>query len=417
MEKTNNNNFDIITKIQKNIENHPNKIALVFQDKTITFKELDLKSGYLANYLKKKGVEKYDRVIVMIPISSNLFYTIFALIKLGATIVFIDPKMKFKNIGNSCKISSPKAFIGGKKANLLKFYSKSIRKIPIKITLKNPILKSNNYVKVGKNNYKPESLMFIRFTTGTTGFPKGVERTYRFMCELFKATHDFSKIREEDVDMTTYPMNILYNLVIGVTSVFASDNRSEKIIKQMKKFNVTTASGSPAFWEKVVEYCKEKELILTDIIFLFTGGGPVSLNLIYDLKQVFPKSKTNIVYGSTEVFPISWIDIDKIIGKKDKITKKTDAMCLGKPHPNLKVRIIKPTLRPKKLDKITLNSGEIGEITISGSHVVKNYFGDKNKKSFKENKIIDNKNKIWHRTGDLGYLEKNEIWFIKRMAK
>ncbi|RKZ05890.1 AMP-dependent synthetase, partial [bacterium] len=153
--------------------------------------------------------------------------------------------------------------------------------------------------------------------------------------------------------------------------------------------------------------------------FIFTGGDSVKLDLVYGLKQVFPKSKTNIVYGSTEVFPISWIDIDEIIDSKDKIIKKTGAMCLGKPHPDLKIRIIKPVDKPivlnqDDIDKITLKDGEIGEIIISGDHVVKNYFGDRDKTVFNRNKIVDKNGEIWHRTGDLGYIAKNEIWFIGR---
>ena len=270
--------------------------------------------------------------------------------------------------------------------------------------------------------------MFIRFTTGSTGFPKGVERTYQYMCDLFKATHDFSKIKENDVDLTIFPMNILYNLVMGITTVYPLKSFSKQqrikpaeIVKQILGNNVTTASGPPSFWKKIVCYCKREKIVLDKIRFIFTGGDPVSLDLIYDLKQVFPKSKTNIVYGSTEVFPISWIDIDGIIDSKDKITKETGAMCVGRHHPNLKIRIITPTDKPivldkEGLDKITLGEGKTGEIIISGKHVVKNYFGDENKAIFHQNKIIED-GKIWHRTGDLGYINKNEIWFVGRMKR
>jgi len=408
MQKTTSSNFDIITKIQQNIKNHPDKKALIFPEESITFKRLDEQSGYLAHYLQQKGIQKGDRIVVMIPISPTLFYTIFALIKIGATVVFIDHHMSIKNIENSCKISDPKAFIGNRKANLLRLLSKSVRKIPIKITFNETNFKidSEESIQISKDKYKSDSLMFIRFTTGSTGFPKGVERTYQFMCNLFKATHDFSKIKEKDIDMTTYPMNILYNLVMGTTSVFPSSDKPEQIVKQMLEQNVTTASGPPQFWEKIVKYCKSKKITLDKIHFIFTGGDPVSLDLVYGLKQTFPKSKTNVVYGSTEVFPISWIDIDEIIGSKDKITKKTEAMCLGKPHPNLQIKIVKSSEDKKA-----------GEIIISGSHVVKTYFGDEDGKSFNQNKIVDKNNKIWHRTGDLGYLEKNEIWFVGRMKK
>lgn len=426
MKKTESNDFDIIQKIQKNIEKHPNKIALIFPSKKVTFKELDSQSSILVKYFEEKRIKKRDRVVVMIPLSPMLFFTILALAKIGATIVFIDPKMSFKNISNSCKISEPKAFIGNNKVNLLRFFSKSIRKIPIKIIFKNLNENRLNIVSkkpfpVSKYRYKPDSIMFIRFTTGSTGLPKGVERTYDYMCNLFKATYDFSEIRENDIDATTFPMNILYNFVVGATTLCLFDSNSrERIVNQILENNVTTASGPPEFWKNVVEYCKTKNINFEKIHFVFTGGNPVSLELVYDLKQVFPKAKINIVYGSTEAFPISWIDINEIIDSKDYKTKNRDAMCVGKPHPSLRIKIIKPIKEPivlknKGFDDFELKPGETGEIIITGNHVIKNYFGDKEKTIFKQNKIIDDKNRIWHRTGDLGYIENDKIWFVGRM--
>ena len=427
------NDFDIVKKIQENIKKQPDKKAIIFPTETITFRELDEQSGFLAQYLKQKKIKKGDRVVVILPISPMLFYIIFALIKVGATVVFINPHMSLKNINNSIKISKSRAFIGNTKTSFLRFLSRAMSGIPIKITLreKKNIENKTVYKKsisISENKYTPESLMFIRFTTGSTGFPKGVERTYQYMCDLFKATHDFSKIKENDVDLTIFPMNILYNLVMGITTVYPLKSFSKQqrikpaeIVKQILENNVTTASGPPSFWKKIVCYCKREKIVLDKIRFIFTGGDPVSLDLIYGLKQVFPKSKTNIVYGSTEVFPISWIDIDGIIDSKDKITKETGAMCVGRHHPNLKIRIITPTDKPivldkEGLDKITLGEGKTGEIIISGKHVVKNYFGDENKAIFHQNKIIED-GKIWHRTGDLGYINKNEIWFVGRMKR
>lgn len=432
MQRKNINDFDIITKIQENIKKQPDKKAIIFPTETIMFKELDEQSGFLAYFFKQKNIEKGDRVVVLLPVSPMLFYVIFALIKIEATVVFIDHNMSFKNINNSIKISKSKAFVGNSKTGLLRFFSKDMQEIPIKIIVREKSINESkiNYktpIQISEKRYTPGYLMFVRFTTGSTGFPKGVERTYQYMCDLFRATHDFSKIKENDVDLTVFPMNILYNLMIGATTVYplsVSSNKykinAKQVVKQMLENNVTTASGPPDFWRKIVAYCKRERIVLDKIRFIFTGGDPVPLPLVYDLKQVFPKSETNIVYGSTEVFPISWIDIDAIIGSKNRISRENRAMCVGKPHPKLKIRIIEPMDKPivldeAGLDKITLKDGEIGEIIISGDHVVKNYFGDEDKTVFIRNKIIDKDGRVWHRTGDLGFLDKNEIWFAGRI--
>jgi acyl-coenzyme A synthetase/AMP-(fatty) acid ligase len=436
--------LDLIDKIASYLDKHPEKDAIIFPTKvkekkieygSISFRELDEQSSYLGGYLRFRGMKKGDRAVVMLPTSLMLYIVITALIKLGVAIVFIDQWLGLKQIENSCKISKPKAFIGNVKANLLRLYSKTFREVPIKLMIRKTGLDGLDYIrKLTKGakkfteieRYEIDSPMIVRFTTGNTGVPKGVKRTYGYVCTQLEAISDFWKIKENDVDMPTWPLNVLYNLVKGATTVvpLVSYGRANKVdpaflVRQIQDCNVTTASGSPFYWLRIVEYCKEKNIKLDRIRLVFIGGGPVSLKLIYSFPDVFPNAKAFVVYGSTEVFPLSWIDMQEIRRSIGNLTQNGNGICVGKPHPNLCVKIIKPTSGPIRLSRngwknLELKQGSIGEIIVTGPHVAAQYYGDDGE-IFSYNKIIDSEKRIWHRTGDVGYLDKEgRIWLVGR---
>ena len=427
----NKSKIDIFKQIEYHLKTSPEKDALIYPknleneeityDK-ISYKQLDEFSSIYANYLKEKEIKKEDRVVVLVPVSLMLYITIFALIKIGAIIVFIDPWMGLEKIQKSCEICNPQAFIGNKKAVTLGMFSKTIRKIPIKVKIdkseqNNPDflneLKKDNKILNFKKNYKSKSLMFIRFTTGSTGEPKGAERNYEYICNLFSAIHDFFPIKKTDIDLTTLPLNIFYDLIYGATSVIplisygkTDDFESKFFIQQMKQCKVTTLSGSPGYLEKIVAHSLKNKLTNRKIRFIYTGGGPVSLKLVHNIKEVFPKSNSYILYGSTEVMPISWINIEDIIKKHEKNIISGKGVCVGLSHQKLKIKIDNPNEK-------TI-SGKIGEIIISGDTVIKKYFGDAGE-IFSKNKIVDKEKNIWHKTGDAGYFdEKQRLWLVGR---
>lgn len=434
-------NTDIykINRLDKHLDTIPNKKALIYPEKnrkgriiykSLTFKDFDRYANKLANYLLEKNVKKGDRIVIMLPISTILYIAIYAAVKIGATIVFVDQYMDLKDIEDSCKLSKPQAFIGNIKANLLRLYSKTFREIPVKITIKNIFsseLKEIDKLTTGQKTslkpkgYRSKSPMFIRFTTGSKGKPKGVERSYRYTHMLFKAINDFWCLKETDTDMSTWPLTILYNLVKGITSVLppiaygrTENLRPKLVIRQIKDCKVNTASGSPSYWNKIIKYCKDKDIQITSLDKIFMGGGPVPIKLVKSFKEVFPKTKAYVVYGSTEIFPISWIKMEEIRKDALDITEKGGGVCVGGVHPKLKIKIIalNGKSQSKKIEEKEIEQLDIGEIIVSGPHVSNKYYGEE-EELFRENKIVDDKDIVWHRTGDAGYLDKKDrIWIV-----
>jgi len=211
------------------------------------------------------------------------------------------------------------------------------------------------------------------------------------------------------------------NLGVGCTSIIADFKMSKpekmnvgKIISQLSKNQVNRIIASPYFVKRLAQYVIEKRLDLPHLQKIFTGGAPVfplETNLYL---KAFSKTIIKVVYGSTEAEPISSIDANTLVSRK---TQLSQGLPVGIPFHKTAVKIIQITSENIVVDNKTafeellLPEGKIGEIVVSGEHVLKQYFN--NEAAFRSNKIIVEQT-IWHRTGDSGFFKGKELFLTGR---
>lgn len=400
----------------------------------ITFAQFQSSVNRLANSLADLGLHKGDKVVVMVPISIDLYIIMISLLKMGAVAVFIDSGVGVKQTIHCCKITRPTAVIGIRKFHFLRIISKEIRRIPIKIITSEPKLWGEitlrSLLSIGSDEFRTEAVgkeypALITFTTGSTGIPKGVNRTHGFLLAQNKVLSRNIKLTPKDVDLPALPIFVLKNIANNICSVIPLMNFSRPsavnpklILQQFSDWKVTTSIGSPAFYEPIARYCLKQNITLGNIRTIFTGGGPVSPELIEMLTKILVSGKAYVVYGSTEAEPISLINAQEILNETAALTKKGYGNCVGVPVDDIEVRIIKINdgpvdFRQTTWDAILQHQGSIGEIVVTGEHVNKDYY--KNPEAVRENKFKDEKGKIWHRTNDAGYFDtKGRLWFVGR---
>ncbi len=179
-----------------------NRLALVYykhplnpacrEEVQVTYGELQDGAARCVGLFKELGIQKGDRVIVLVPLSRELYEIIFGLIQVGAVLVFLDAWTGLKDFDQACNIAQAKAFIGVSKAHGLRLASQHCARIPLKIFIDAPQI----WRRLGIGGYHYESLwatatpdfdcvevtpddpMMIAFTTGSSGRPKGCVRTY-----------------------------------------------------------------------------------------------------------------------------------------------------------------------------------------------------------------------------------------------
>ena len=393
---------------------YPTNLAIIESNTSITFEELREEVVSTASYFQDKGIERGDRVLVFVPMSIDLYRVVLALFYVGATAVFLDEWVTKKRMEICCEIADCKGFIGVRKANIISLFSKELRKIPVKLSLKQ---RGGSNLKMTQTNAEDSAL--ITFTTGSTGTPKAANRTHGFLKEQFDALIDEIEPSSTDIDMPVLPIVLFVNLGIGCTSVIAEVKmkklhklKTEKLINQIKANNVSRITASPSLINKLSEFVLEKKIPLSSIQKVFTGGGPVFPDEAGLYLKAFPNAKTKIVYGSTEAEPISSINAEELVS-----TLIDKGLAVGNIYHKTQLKIIPfednviSVKTDYELEKRELGSGKKGEIIVAGNHVLKSYFN--NQKAFERNKIVTHET-TWHRTGDSGFIQNGKLFLIGR---
>ena len=400
-------------------KSYPNKIAIIDPKGSITYSDLEKEVRKTAAYFQKKGIKQRDRVLVFVPMGIDLYRIVLALFYIGATAVFLDEWVNKKRLDLCCKLADCKGFIGVFKAQFYSFFLKELRQIPIKLKLKKKLDFSIPIVPV-----ESDSPALITFTTGSTGTPKAANRTHMFLKHQFDALLDEINPNVDDIDMVVLPIVLFVNLGVGCTSVIANFKMTKPeaidaflLSEQIKINNVNRITASPFFIKKLSQYAIENNIRFTKVQKVFTGGAPVFPNESALYLNAFPDAISTIVYGSTEAEPISSITADNLSATNKDLPY---GLPVGRVYHKTNLKIIKisekdiPSCTTEELKKMTLGDGEIGEILVSGPHVLKEYY--KNEAAFSANKIIV-ENITWHRTGDSGLIRETELFLTGRCSQ
>ncbi|MBN8681789.1 MAG: AMP-binding protein [Chitinophagales bacterium] len=400
---------------------YPDKTAIISNNGQISFAELERAVRQRAALYRARGLGEGDRVLIFVPMSIELYASVLALFSIGATAVFLDEWVSLKRMEACCEVAQCKGLIGNWKARILSWISGPLRKIPIKLR---PDARSHELAEVPLL-LPPDSTALITFTTGSTGTPKAAKRTHQFLQEQFSALIQEIDPHPDDVDMPALPIVLLINLGAGCTSLIADFKASkpesiqaDKICQQLLEYKVNRMVGSPFFVRKIAEHLLANHIQIPDLQKVFTGGAPVFPAEAALYVKAFEKAKIHIVYGSTEAEPISKID-GKILAEENLIikNKSLSGLPVGQPAAVATVRIIGITDAPltctdaAALDHLCLPEAEIGEIIVSGPHVLRAYFN--NEEALLRNKIFVG-DTCWHRSGDSGYLLEGRLYLTGR---
>ncbi|MBN1525634.1 MAG: AMP-binding protein [Spirochaetales bacterium] len=426
--------FSFIASLATVARSTPDKTALFepaasrrkVHHRQFTFRQLEDDSTAIAAALWQKGIKKGDHVFFLVPPGYSLFVLVTACLKLGAVSVFADPAMGIKNILHCMELAKPKLFVSIGISHLFRIMHRVFRKIPLQMSIGFSLVPAMNYKKIlnqfqqavfHPRHYNEKDPVMITFTSGSTGVPKGALRTYEFIMEQNRVISDTLNYAQDEIELSNLPLFILNNIANNIASVIPavrslSSLDAKLLFCQIERTAVTHITASPALFRKLSAYCLSEQKSLPRITKIFTGGGPVDVPLLKQMKKCFPHAKITVVYGSTEAEPISHIEADRAI---DAALKNNRGFCVGKPIRQVKVKILplgNDFLHNKKIP--VLPALETGEIIVTGNHVNKAYY--KNKKAEAACKITDVAGEIWHRTGDTGFFDASgRLWLTGRV--
>lgn len=400
------------------------------QHDSLSFDCLAHKIGCIAGGLRALGIAPGDRVLIFLPMSPELYLAIFGVLQIGATAVFLDSWARKDQLGLCSKTAGPMAVISLEAAYKMFGMVPEVAAIPLKIVAGSHVgtydadlsFLSDEPSESSIEPVSPDTPALITFTTGSSGTPKGAVRTHQFLAAQHKALDACIPYAEDDSDLPTFPIFSLNNLAAGITTVLPAINLaapssrdSSVLAQQISSAKVTCCTFSPSILVNLAEYCRQSGLSLSGLRRIVTGGAPVTKEDIAAINAAAPGSEIRILYGSTEVEPIASVGADEILNDDSD----REGVLVGTISADLDFRFIRiqhgpVELKEEQWKEWDIAKGEIGELLVSGPYVCQEYYN--NPGAFSAAKIRERTGKIWHRTGDLGFLDtRNRLWLVGRV--
>ncbi len=379
-------------------------VAVITEDVTYTFRELDDRSNQAARYLMQQGVKPGDRVGLLFDKSINSHVTLLAVLKAGAAYVPLDASFPSERISFILEDAEVKVII-----SVSKFEEKlsEFDATPIFIDRAKEEIdaKPTDRVTEDEAPLADEQLFYIIYTSGTTGKPKGVAIDHSGICNFCVVAGETYGVREDDrcyqgitLAFDFHVEDLWLPLIAGATLVSGKSDTSlfgEDLHDYLKEHRITVFPCVPTLWATV-------EADLDDIRIIILSGEEVPHHLVVK----WHKEGRNILnaYGPTECSVSSTL----------RILTPDIPVTIGIPLPTYTAVILdveKPEL---------IAEGNTGEIGIAGIALANGYLNrpDLTEKTFIPDFIglENNPSGRIYRTGDLGRInEDGEIEFLGRI--
>ncbi|MCX6954760.1 MAG: fatty acid CoA ligase family protein [Verrucomicrobia bacterium] len=394
---------------------------------SLTFAELDAEVSAWCARLTSAGLARGDRTLLMVRQGLPLIASAFALFRLGAVPVVIDPGMGLKSFLNCVARSRPTALVGIPLAQLLShLFRPTFRSVKIRVRASGSLTArltraGSQPLAIGSQPAAAAAtdLAAILFTSGSTGAPKGVCYEHGMFEAQVRLIRETYGIAPGEIDLPLLPIFALFNPALGMTTIVPeidprrpADVDPAKIVQAIVQEKVTSSFGSPTLWSKIGEHCRTQNLTLPSLRRVLSAGAPVPAALWKNSRGFLPSGELHSPYGATESLPVASVSASEID------LASTRGACVGRPIPGIDVRIVAVTDTPiaRLTDTRELPRGEIGEIIVRGPVVTKTY--DTLPEATALAKIPDGPSAVWHRMGDCGYLdEAGRLWFCGRKAE
>lgn len=393
-------------------ENYPNKLAVVFEEESVTFEELYNKSITIAENLIKLGVKKNDKVAVLLPNCLEYLYVYFAVFKIGAWIVPISTRYETDEIRRVLVDSDVETVIYQDKVGIFDYNNILLNDINSYLTkIKNYIVLGDD-IKDGVMPFSclleksdacienmdleeifPDDIAILGYTSGTTGHPKGVMITHK---NLIETSYYGGKVLEidDEIGFSVAPLYaaqgfnaVLLYFVSCITMKWISNFNPNDILSHITKNNINLFHTQPTMWSLILAMPYYKHVFFKDLKKVVVSG---SLCTPYLARKIEETTKCTLInaYGIIEATGV--VTMTRLDDPED-VRLNT----VGRPLEGFQLKIVDK-------DRKEVPKGEIGELAIKG-YLMEGYY--KNEEKTKE--VIDEEG--WLYTGDLACYYKDGV--------
>jgi len=389
----------------------PDKEAVIFGEKRITWSELNQEINRVANALKDVGVQKGDKVCTLLDNSLEMLYLIFGITKAGGVVVPLSPWLQQDAVSMMIEDSDAKAvFVGPGRENLI-----SPELIGNK-TISEESIFTVGYEKEGWPSYRqfiakastqepmvkidPTGDFNVIYSSGTTGTPKGIVHTHYARSMFGLALSYALRIYSDSRSLVTTPLFtngtwviMLPTIVVGGTLIIMPNFDILESLKLSQLERPSHAFMVPTQYYVILNDPRFDDYDLSSYSVLISAGAPMMKEMKLEIIERFGCDLTEL-YGLTE-------GMATFLAPQDVIRK---CASVGKPIGGTDIRIIDEGGRE-------LPRGEIGEIVgYAGPAMMRCYY--KQPEKTREVMWFDEKGRAYIRSGDIGKLDEEGFLYI-----
>ncbi|WP_163970213.1 long-chain-fatty-acid--CoA ligase [Oceanobacillus halotolerans] len=423
--------------LMESADRYAQKKALYFMGKELTFHEVAEQAKRFANYLQSLGLEKGDRVAVMLPNCPQAVISYYGTLLAGGIVVQTNPLYKERELeyqledsgarfivcldilvprvtnvrGNTevdhMIVTGIKDYLPFPKNIIYPFIQKKEYNMVVRVDPSEETHVWKSIMEKASTSYKEvpidpkEDLALLQYTGGTTGHPKGVMLTHHNlvanvqMCDkwLYKTRHGKEVVLGVLPFFHVYGMTTVMNMSImnGSKMVLLPKFDAEEVLKTIHKQKPTLFPGAPTIYVGLLNHPNLKKYNLSSIEACISGSAPLPVEVQEQFEKV-TGGRLVEGYGLTESSPVTHANF---------VWEKRVNGSIGVPWPDTDAKIFH--ISEDVFEEAEV--GEIGEIAVKGPQVMKGYWNneEETKQVLKEG---------WLFTGDLGYMDENGYFYI-----
>lgn len=379
--------MSIIKFLEKCAEKHPTKLAVVDEQRSLTYEQLHQEVQNFSSAIS--NLNKKDITGLSAENSISFIVAYLGIINAGKIAHLVQPGILENNLLNQIRSSGSGVIIcsSDTKKSFSKFTSLQI-----------PILEFDEISYESKMDTKRSQvneLAYLIYTSGTTSEPKGVPISHAMIEFTTKNIVNVLGYSNSDVGILPLPLYHSFGLgcfhtclYTGSTLVLLKNaNNLEYVLESLKKYNATNLAVIPATLTKLLRFDRKSlEDYFSNIRLILTNSTPIPKNTVQGFKQILRNGHLATYYGLTEASRSTFMMFDESNGREESV---------GRTAPGVQIKIVNESK----------NDPQFGEVWIKGNNVIKKYWDN----SEADKNIIDG----WLRTGDIGYFDEEKYLFLK----
>jgi olefin beta-lactone synthetase len=388
------------SRIIPHLRDRGRRLALLTErDGALTFAQFGELAASAQALAREAGLGAGDSALVLARPGPQLFASVLGLIGMGVTVVFVEPWMPIGNVEYVVKSAAPRAFFGNTLAQLWGLRVRAVRGVERWINTRK-VGRTRAVAPFAIEEMDGERAAIVTFTSGTTGRPKGIVRTHRYMWDMHDIFGGFINAGAGDgPDLCLFPNVALLQLGTGRGAVLVPDDWSARGIRRLDALAASsrpeTLTCGPAFLLELLRNTSRVP-VLPSLKSVHVGGALTDCRIFERAFERWPDAKWTHVYGGTEAEPVSHGDARECV-RLSRERGLFQTLNVGLPIPEIRTRFT-----PEG-------------VWVSGLNVATEYVGAA--EEIRKTKQVDEDARVWHCMGDRIQSDEKGWWFDGRASQ